>query len=280
MTHQTLEHDVLETLQIAAAEAAPPAFADEYGDPVRYDLEYGTTGLDLPFYLELAARAEGPVLDIATGTGRVALALAEAGHQVTAVDVSPAMIALAAAKDADETVAWVEQDARELKVKGKFALAVIAGNAFQQLLTDEDRAAALKAAWRQLAPGGTLALAVRFPHAAELARRVEAPEIWHSYLDASGSQVVVSGTQRYDAASQVMTHETYRQFAADGTAAAAPTATAVRYSFPQELAAAITAARFEVEGVYADFAGTPLTAETAPTASALVVVARKPEAKR
>jgi SAM-dependent methyltransferase len=280
MTHQTLEHDVLETLQIAAAEAAPPAFADEYGDPVRYDLEYGTTGLDLPFYLELAARAEGPVLDIATGTGRVALALAEAGHQVTAVDVSPAMIALAAAKDADETVAWVEQDARELKVKGKFALAVIAGNAFQQLLTDEDRAAALKAAWRQLAPGGTLALAVRFPHAAELARRVEAPEIWHSYLDASGSQVVVSGTQRYDAASQVMTHETYRQFAADGTAAATPTSTAVRYSFPQELVAAITAARFEVEGVYADFAGAPLTAETAPTASALVVVARKPEAKR
>jgi SAM-dependent methyltransferase len=283
MTHQTLEHDVLETPETAetpATEAVLPSFADEYGDPVRYDLEYGTTGLDLPFYLELAARAEGPVLDIATGTGRVALALAEAGHEVTAVDVSPAMIAFAAAKDAAEAVTWVEQDARELKVKGKFALAVVAGNALQQLLTDEDRTAALKAAWRQLTPGGTLAVALRFPHAAELARRVEAPEIWHSYLDASGSQVVVSGTQRYDAATQVMTHETYRQYAVDGTPAAAPTTTAVRYSFPQELVAALAAARFEVEGVYADFAGTPLTTASAPTASALVVVARKPEAKR
>ena len=80
----------------------------------------------------------------------------------------------------------------------------------------------LKAIYRQLTPGATFAFAVRFPHAAELARRVETPEIWHSYTDATGSQVVVSGTQRYDAATQVMTHETYRQYAVDGTPAATP----------------------------------------------------------
>lgn len=272
-TINTLEHDVLET----PAAVVPSTFADEYGDPVRYDLEYGTDGIDIAFYLALAEQVEGPILDVATGTGRVALALAAAGHEVTAVDSSEAMIAFAAAKDGDETVTWAEQDARELKVRGKFGLAFLAGNALQQFVTNEDRTAVLKAIYRQLAPGATFSFAIRFPHAAELARRVDTAEIWHSYTDVTGSQVIVSGTQRYDAATQVMTHDTYRQYAVDGTPAAAPTATAVRYSFPQELAAALAAARFEVDGVYADFAGTPLTTETAATASALVYVCRKPE---
>ncbi|MCZ3390257.1 MAG: class I SAM-dependent methyltransferase [Actinomycetia bacterium] len=278
------EHDVLETpaADVTAADApAAPAdvidFADEYGDPVRYDLEYGTAGLDIAFYLALAEQADGPVLDIATGTGRIALALTEAGHEVTAVDVNEAMVDFAIAKDADETVTWVVQDARELKARGKFGLAIVAGNALQQLLTNDDRTAALKAIYRQLAPGATFAFAIRFPHVAELARRVETPEIWHSYTDVTGSQVVVSGTQRYDAASQVMTHETYRQYAVDGTPAAAPTTTAVRYSFPQELEAALAAVCFEVEGTYVDFVGTPLTDQSAATASALVYVCRKPE---
>jgi SAM-dependent methyltransferase len=269
----TLEHDVPET----PASFTDEVFADEFGDPARYDLEYGTAGLDIPFYVSLAEQTEGPVLDVATGTGRIALALAAAGHEVTAVDVNEAMVAFAADKDVDEAVTWVEQDARELKVRGKFGLAIVAGNALQQLLTNEDRAAVLKAIYRQLAPGATFAFSVRFPHASELARRVETPEIWHSYTDATGSQVIVSGTQRYDASTQVMTHETYRQFAVDGTPAEAPTVTSVRYSFPLELEAALAAARFEIEATYVDFAGTPLTAESAATASALVYVCRKPE---
>lgn len=276
---QTLEHDVLETPadDVTAAPVAVTELADEYGDPARYDLEYGTAGLDVPFYLALAERADGTVLDVATGTGRIALAIAEAGHEVTAVDVNPAMVEFAIDKDVDETVTWVEQDARELKVRGKFGLAIVAGNALQQFVANDDRAAVLKAIYRQLAPGATFAFAIRFPHASELARRVETPEIWHSYTDVTGSQVIVSGTQRYDATTQVMTHETYRQYAVDGTPAAAPTTTAVRYSFPQELEAALAAARFEVEATYADFAGTALTTESAATASALVYVCRKPE---
>jgi len=279
---KTLEHDVLETsaADVPADPAAVTDFADEYGDPARYDLEYGTAGLDIPFYVALAEQTDGAVLDVAAGTGRIALALAEAGHEVTAVDVNEAMVDFAIAKDADETVTWVVQDARDLKVRGKFGLAIVAGNALQQLLTNDDRAAALKAIYRQLAPGATFAFAIRFPHATELARRVETPEIWHSYTDVTGSQVIVSGTQRYDAASQVMTHETYRQYAVDGTPAEAPTTTAVRYSFPQELEAALAAARFEVEATYADFTGTPLTAESAATASALVYVCRKPESTK
>jgi SAM-dependent methyltransferase len=277
--------DLVEVAAEAPAETV--AFALEYADPARYDFEYGTSGVDLPFYLALAADASGAqastarVLDVATGTGRVALALAEAGHTITAVDINAGMLEVAAeksdARDLTEQITWIEQDARELKVRGKFDLAIVAGNALQQFTTNADRLAVLKAIYRQLNAGGRLAFAVRFPHAAELAHRAETPVIWHSYADASGSQVVVSGTQRYDAATQLMTHETYRQYAVDGSPASAPTTTTLRYALPQELVAALESARFEIESVNADFAGTPLTAQSAASASALVFVARKPQ---
>ena len=47
---------------------------------------------DLDLYLALAARADGPILELAVGTGRLAIPLAEAGHRVTGVDLDPAML--------------------------------------------------------------------------------------------------------------------------------------------------------------------------------------------
>lgn len=54
--------------------------------------------LDVPMYLELAAAEGGRVLELACGSGRLALPLARAGHEVTGVDQSPHMLALARAK--------------------------------------------------------------------------------------------------------------------------------------------------------------------------------------
>jgi SAM-dependent methyltransferase len=266
---------VNDLLEAAPLPTALPT-ADEYGDPVRYDLEYGQAGADLPFYRQLADTADGPVLDLACGTGRIALELARAGHPVTAVDLSDAMLAQAAAKPGGEDVEWVHQDARELKLRTKFALVILAGNSFQAFLTNEDRDAVLKAVHRQLRPGGRLAFSIRFPQPAELARRVDVPELWHSYLDAEGRQVLVSGTQHFHPVAQVMHHETYRHLAVDGSPAAEPTSVELRYHFPQELEAALKSARFQVEERYGDFDGGPL----GELASTMVYVCRKPESAR
>jgi 2-polyprenyl-3-methyl-5-hydroxy-6-metoxy-1,4-benzoquinol methylase len=50
-----------------------------------YDLEY-RHDFDLPFWLALAEREAGPVVEWGAGTGRLAVPLAAAGHNVTAVD--------------------------------------------------------------------------------------------------------------------------------------------------------------------------------------------------
>src|SRR5919199_2923924 len=55
---------------------------------------------DLPLYLDLAASQGGRVLELACGSGRVALPLARAGHMVVGFDTSPHMLGLARQKAA------------------------------------------------------------------------------------------------------------------------------------------------------------------------------------
>jgi hypothetical protein len=57
-----------------------------------YDLDLVDDPGDLDLYLALADRADGPILELAVGTGRLAIPLAEAGHLVTGVDLDPAML--------------------------------------------------------------------------------------------------------------------------------------------------------------------------------------------
>jgi 2-polyprenyl-3-methyl-5-hydroxy-6-metoxy-1,4-benzoquinol methylase len=61
-----------------------------------YDLDLSEDPGDIELYLALAARTGGPILEIAAGSGRVAVPLAVAGYEVTAVDIDAAMLARAA----------------------------------------------------------------------------------------------------------------------------------------------------------------------------------------
>lgn len=242
----------------------------EYADAVRYDLEYGATHVDGPFYRSLLA-GSGSVLDLATGTGRVALVLAADGHQVVGVDRSEAMVRHAQAKATelygdvpeDSSVSFQVGDATTLNLRRKFDLVTLAGNALQAFLTDADRAAVLNTVWRHLKPGGRFAFAVRFPQATELAARLDVAAPWFTYVDPKGCDVYVSGTQHYHPVAQVMHHVTHRVYA-DGTPVVAPTHVALRYSFPQELESALRAARLSVVERFGDFDGAPLS-ESSPS---------------
>ncbi len=236
-------------------------FVAEYTDAVRYDLEYGATHVDGPFYRSLLDEP-GTVLDLATGTGRVALLLAGDGHDVVGVDSAEAMVNRAQAKadelfDEADRPSFVLGDVTELNLRRKFDLVTLSGNALQAFLADAERAATLNSVWRHLKPGGKFAFAVRFPHAADLASRLDVAAPWFTYVDFEGRDVYVSGTQHYHPVAQVMHHVTHRVLA-DGTPVAAPTHVALRYSFPQELESALRAARLNVVERFGDFDGSSL----------------------
>lgn len=102
-----------------------------------------------------ACVAGGPVLDLAAGTGNVAVRVVAAGHEVTAADLSPRMVELGRARTAGTAVEWVEADAAALPFPDRAFGTVL--SAFGMIFAP-DPAAALAQVRRVLVPGGRLAL--------------------------------------------------------------------------------------------------------------------------
>jgi SAM-dependent methyltransferase len=130
---------------------------------VWHDVENGGYDADLPLWRELAREAGGPILDLGAGTGRVALDLAEAGYDVTALDSDQALLEELARRAAERGlgVGCIPADARRLPAAiGRHAL-VIAPMQFVQILGGPSaRGQMLAGAVACLRPGGTFAAAI------------------------------------------------------------------------------------------------------------------------
>ena len=142
-----------------------------------HDVECGGYGADLPLWRRLALEADGPVLDLGAGTGRVALDLAEAGHAVTALDANPVLLDELArrAEARGLAVDCVHADVRSLAGIGSFAL-IIAPMQFLQILGGASaRARMLAGVISCLPPGGRFAAAIANLDEAVAAESVEPP---------------------------------------------------------------------------------------------------------
>jgi SAM-dependent methyltransferase len=143
-----------------------------------YDVDMLEDPGDLDFYLALAGRTGGPILELGAGTGRVAVPLAQAGYEVTAVDSDPAMLARIERRfDVDSGVAGgrvqsVEADIVGLELPGerRFRLALLALNSILLLPSREAQRAAFVAMARHIVPGGVGVVDAWLPSADELAR--------------------------------------------------------------------------------------------------------------
>lgn len=147
-----------------------------YGDARWYDQTYRQYKPDVDFYVKLAKRSGGPVLELGVGTGRIALALADAGIDVVGVDISAAMLARANERVAKkprrirERIELREGDMRALRLGRRFPLVIAPFNALQHLYDDEDLESALASCRRHLAPDGRFAFDVLMPDPRALVR--------------------------------------------------------------------------------------------------------------
>jgi len=128
---------------------------------VWHDLECGSYRVDLPLWLELAGRHPGSILDVGAGTGRVALHLARAGHDVTAVDIDPVLLDALGKRAAQASIEIVCADARALELSRRdFSLCLAPMQTIQLLGSSAQRRAFLRRARAHLRPGGLLACAI------------------------------------------------------------------------------------------------------------------------
>jgi len=127
---------------------------------------------DVPFYVELALEADGPVVELAVGTGRVAIPVAQAtGRTVIGIDSSPAMLEQARAAGGDVLDLRLA-DMRELELEEPAALVYCPYRALLHLPTWTDRRLVFQRVAASLSPGGRFAWnAFAFDHA--IAARLE-----------------------------------------------------------------------------------------------------------
>src|SRR5258708_630586 len=111
---------------------------------------------DVPFYLEEARRSRGPVVELAVGTGRIAVPIASDGIRVIGVDSSPGMLEVAAerAKLAGAPVDLRLGDIRDPPIDEHVPLVICPFRSFLHLHTDADRRKTLRAVHKLLQPGG------------------------------------------------------------------------------------------------------------------------------
>ena len=130
-----------------------------------YELDFGAVNADLDLYRQLASGfGRARILELGAGLGRVAIPLAEDGHDVTALDASPVMLKHGSTPMRDAGVSVVQADMRAAPATlGSFDLVICALGTFQHLLRRADQVATLCSAAQRLAPGGQLVLDVTAP---------------------------------------------------------------------------------------------------------------------
>lgn len=232
-----------------------------YRDPEAYDREEAGYDEDRPLTEQLARQLGGPLLDLACGTGTMAIVLAQQGYQVTGVDVVPEMIAWARQKAAAQAVSveWVVADARTFQLHKQFPFIYMLGNAFQHFLTRADQEALLARVRDHLTPAGCFLFCTRNPSPRNLFE-ARFPEARQQMLP-DGRQHISTEQQEYDPITQIQHYTFYDQwFSPGGQREEKTTRTALRYVFPQEMEALLFYNGFETLACYGNWQQEPLTA--------------------
>lgn len=237
--------------------------SQEYDDPTLYDKENESFIPEIPFILKWATKKQGPIIDIACGTGRVTIPLAKNGYNLVGVDINEGMLAHAKKKAANLNlqIRWIEQDCTQLDLCIKSNLVYSVGNSFQHFLTNESQDGLLTSINKSLEVEGLFIFNTRFPSVEELLQP-STEEYWKSYTDNETLNTVDLFTiSEYDSLKQIQHYTTIRKYKnnAGEIIKEKRTNITLRYVFPQEMERLLFAFGFEILHLYSDWNETPIT---------------------
>lgn len=224
----------------------PALFGDRWAET------YDGSGWGFVPEVELLAElaGDGRVLELAIGTGRVGVPLAQRGVAVEGIEASAAMVTKMREKPGGADIPVVIGDMADVEVDGAFRMAYLVYNTLFNLITQERQIDCFRNVARVLEPGGAFVLECFVPDLASFDRgqRIET-----RYVTADSASINVYAhdpvAQRYD--KQSIT------FGADGVRMLP---TALRYSWPSEMDLMARLAGFRLAERYGDWDRRPFTA--------------------
>ena len=251
-----------------------PAFYERSGLNVEtYDERtssdaFGVLAGDVEIYLGLAERTGGPILDLGGGTGRVAWPLADAGYEVTSLDLSEGMHAAPRLKASQHPavahrVSFVRGDMTSFELAEQFGLVVIPFRAFQALLNPRQQRECLAAIMRHIRPGGLLAFHVFDPLLEYLTPEASVgpnPERASVRHPTTGNLVRVNAVERHNDPLRQVMEERWEFEEVDLAGAVVRRESerlTMRWTYRYEMRYLLELTGFKVDGEFSDFRGSP-----------------------
>ncbi|WP_017318305.1 class I SAM-dependent DNA methyltransferase [Mastigocladopsis repens] len=217
---------------------------------------------DIPLWLNLARKYGEPILELACGTGRISIPLAEQGFQVTGIDISQSMLDVA--KQKSSQVEWLEADIRDFKLEKKFALIILPYFLLMGLLKLKDIETCLDCVRRHLQPGGTLIIDVMNPSRKFLLDLLLLSQ--KRFLDCifpnpeGKDNIVVTIERGYVVEQQILIEKLFYNI--PGETEEVVDELKLRLYFPEELEMLLKYNGFTIERKFGDYDMTPFTSES------------------
>jgi SAM-dependent methyltransferase len=251
-----------------------------------YDLDLSEDPGDVELYQALARRTGGPIVELAVGSCRIAVPLAEDGHRVVGVDIDEAMLARgrariqAAGKAVADRIELIRADMADagsdprVSAAGPFQLAILALNSILILTSPARQRAVFASMARLLAPGGLAVVDTWLPVPIDLAAFDGRLSLdWLRIDPDTGSEVTKTSAAWFDPTRRLVTLTTVFEEGRPGEAPIRWTRSdALRLVTADELMSYAADAGLEVEQMAGDHQLGPLGAG----ADRVVLVARKP----
>lgn len=228
----------------------------------------------IDWFRAIARRTGGPVLELGCGTGRVAIPLAQDGHDVVGLDRSEAMLTRAERHARREGVSLrlVEGDMRSFSFSESFPLIAIAFNTFL-MLTPEERWGCLARVREHLAPTGLLAIDCFQPDPERIVGHDSTVrEEWTRHDPESGRAVTKLSSSRANV-DQVDFRWWFDELDEEGHITRWQRATTLHYMYRREAELLFAEAGFVIDALHGDYDGSP----AGGSSPRLLVVARRRE---
>ena len=230
----------------------PPDCGKLYRDGRHYDGQIGGFVADIPFYLSQVEKYGTPVLELACGTGRVTIPLAENGIDITGLDVSRPMLDVAREKStsAGLNVNWGEEDCREFKLGEKFNLIFFPINSITHLHDRESFEACFSCVREHLSAEGRFIIDLFNPRLDLLMRDPDKRYPVAEYPDPGGEgSVTVTENNVYDSVNQINRLKWYYRIGDQERIVE----NNMRIIFPKELDALLHYNGFDIEAKYGNY---------------------------
>ncbi|KYG98884.1 class I SAM-dependent methyltransferase [Bradyrhizobium sp. DOA1] len=232
-----------------------------YERPDLYDLMAPRDAILERFYVEIAREGGNRVLDLACGSGRLTIPLAQAGLEVVGADLSPAMLESARNQARAHAVepGFVQADMRDFDLGGRtFETIIVAMNSVLHLHSLDDFKGFFGSVGRHLSPNGRLVFDAFLPDIALLNADPDKRELIGTVVHDDLGMITVEETARYEPLAQVRHVDWYWSSEAekDFWQVKLP----MRSIFPQEMPLLIASGGLRLITRFGDFDRGPLAA--------------------